>query len=99
MKDHNTGKRALKLVPPGKRRPERLKGTGRKSIETKLRGEYHRGNCTCISRNFSKSKIEHFILKNKHLILVIHVLNFSNFEKFYPHYYLAGYIGIYCDIL
>ena len=29
MKDDKTGKRALKLVPPGKRRPERLNGTGR----------------------------------------------------------------------
>ena len=28
---------ALKLVPPGKRRPERLKGTGGRGVETKLK--------------------------------------------------------------
>ena len=55
----------------------------------------------CISRNFSKIKIECFILKIKHLILAIHVLKLSDFEKLYPstHYYRVGYIGIYCDIL
>ena len=33
MKNDKTGKRALKLVPPGKRRPERLNGTRRRSQE------------------------------------------------------------------
>ena len=33
MKDDKTGKRALKLVPPGKKRPERLSGTRRRSQE------------------------------------------------------------------
>ena len=65
MKNDNTGKRALKLLPPGKRRPERLKGTGRRSIETKLKKTIYKGNTIggtvnvhLLSRNISKSKIE-----------------------------------------
>ena len=48
MKDDNTGKRALKLIPPGKRRPERLKGTGRRSIEMKLKKTSKGIPSTCI---------------------------------------------------
>ena len=44
MKDDNIGKRALKLIPPGKRRPERLKGTGRRSIEMKLKKTGYKGS-------------------------------------------------------
>ena len=62
IKDDNTGEIALKLVPPEKRRPERLKGTGRRGVETKLKKEKVRKGipyekqCIEVKRNW-KNKI------------------------------------------
>ena len=49
MKEDSTGKRVLKLVPPGKRRPEGPKGTGR-SKEEKLIKTSYKGNTSTIGR-------------------------------------------------
>ena len=53
------------------------------------------GNCTCISRNFSKSEIEHFILQHEHLILAI--LKFTDFKNYFLKFIITKQDIIYCE--